>query len=75
MFPLQPKVCLFIQNQKERQQSTKPKEKETSTKQITKRKKKHQSIKARKPSIRKTKQFIYVQQEKENKKLPTPENL
>ena len=51
--------------------------KRRDSKVLNQKKKKHQIVKARKPatSIRKTKQFIYVQQEKENKKFPTPENI
>ena len=56
MFPLQPKVCLFIQNQKERKQSTKGKLQQSKQP----KKEKHQNIKARKPAPSKNKQFIYV---------------
>jgi len=62
---LQPKVCLFIQNQKERKQSTKGKHQQSKQP----KKEKHQNIKARKPAPSKNKQFIYVQKAKtkENK--------
>ena len=65
MFPLQPKVCLFIQNQKERKQSTKGKHQQSKQP----KKEKHQNIKAIKPAPSK-KQTIYLctkRKTKENK--------
>ena len=66
MFPLQPKVFLFIQNQKERKQSTKGKHQQRKQP----KKEKHQNIKARKPAPRKTNNlFMYKKKNKRKQKI------
>ena len=66
MFPLQPKVCLFIQNQKERKQSTKGKHQQNKQP----KKEKHQNIKARKPTpSKKNNLFMYEKKNKRKQKF------
>ena len=67
MFPLQPKVCLFIQIQRSSNKAFKIKENSI------------QSNKSQQTALKKTTQFIYVQSKKKRKEkkknLPTPEYL